>query len=538
MLKAAIFSLLLVCSAEAAARSPTPAADEAVGIARAAARQDRHADAIAAFRQAIAMAPGRQEEWVLELADQLTWSGRVDEAIALYRGATAASDPGRLRWARMGLARALSWQGDHAASIALYDRMLVDTPADLEVRLARAQVLSWANRLGEALAAYEQVLGDHPGEPEAQRGAARVLSWRGRYRRAIERLAPVIGQQPNDRQAIAIIAESLTWMGRPDRSVEVLRAQLAADPGDDRARTLLGEIEAQKRPAARADWRIYDQSDDLEITELALDARATFLDGRGSAGPRYVAALYRPPGDSVEKIRVDRFGLRGQLRLSDAFDLNASVYADVIDVRGQSGDRDIFTYETYLTFVPNDRLRFDVGSSRWTFDSEEALRAGLVATQVNASMDFLVDERTRLSARASWADYSDGNRRTWWQLQAGRRILNDPRIVLGYRYTGFDFTRPGQAGYYNPGLLHLNEVLLQASDSLGRSLRWDIRLVIGYEIEVPGSSRFTKSAGISLTWDIHRDLAVEFAYDYSTSRTQSSSGFERSIGRIAVVSRF
>jgi tetratricopeptide (TPR) repeat protein len=529
---------LVGASCAAAAEDQAQSPDQIASAAREAARNNQHDAAIAAFRQAMAMAPDRRTDWLLELADQLTWSGKLDEAIALYREAVAFDDPGKSRAARIGLARALSWQGKHGQSIEEYGRILARDPSDLEAGLNRAEVLTWANRLGAAVAAYDAVLQQHPGNMDALRRKARLLSWRGRHREAIKMLDPVLAERGSDRDAALVTAESYAWMGRPDRAEQLLRKQLAADTGDSRAAQLLEKLELNRRPAARADLRVFDQSDDLEITQIDVETRFSFAQGRGAVGPRFSRSIYRPPSGPIDRIIVDRPGLRANYRLSDTVDWNGSIALDRIRTRGLSSDRETVTYETYITFTPVDRLRIDIGSSRWTFDSEATLTQGLVATQANGSADFNIDENTRVSLRGSWTDYSDGNNRTYWQFQADRRISQNPRVIVSYRYTGFDFSEPGKNGYYNPDRFHSHDAAIQASDWIGDKFRWELKAAAGREKERGGNPRTTVSASAGLGWKLLRDLELEIAYDYSSSRTFATGGFSRGIGRIGIIKRF
>jgi tetratricopeptide (TPR) repeat protein len=500
----------------------TAAVDTDVEAGRQAARANRHDEAIAAFRRAMESAPQRRSEWLIELADQLTWSKRLDEAIALYREAATTGNPATPRDARIGLARALSWDGRHKEAVAEYDKAIALDPGNMEARLARAEVLTWDGRLGEALAAYGGIAKDHPDEARALRGQGRMLSWRGRHRAAIGKMQDMLRDRPHDREATGILADSLIWMGRPDKAEPFLRAQLAVDPKDDRAQSMLEDLERQQRPEVRIDVRSFDQSDDLEILESALDTRFRFENGRGALGVRYGR---RP-------------SVYAGYRLSDGVELNGGFSLDFIDVPGAGGNHTLPTFEAYATVRPKDRLRFDVGVSRRIFDSEDALRDGLTATQFDASADFQPDELTTLSVRASVADYSDGNERRWWQLQVSRRLLDQPRVIVGYRYTGFDFKNPWQRGYYSPDRFQSHELLVQAYGNFSKKLRWDLRLAGGHETEKPGGSKFTVNGGLSVTREITRSFEIEAGYDYSSSRTVSDGGFERGIARITLRKRF
>lgn len=534
---AAIIGLSTLVAMSAPLNAQEVVVDQTVQAARIAAKADRHDEAIAGFRRVIALAPERRHEWLLELADQLTWSQRYREAIPLYREAATIRGSDREGAARIGLARALARAGKHKAAVAEYDRALVLDPNNREVRLARAQVLSWDDRLGAAEAAYEGILRDDPGNAEAQRGRVQMLSWRGRHRAAVAAAQELRAERPNDAEVTRILAESLIWMGRPDRAETVLRRQLAADPGNKRLASLLSDVERRNRPEARIDWRSFDQSDNLGITELAVDLRAPLASGRAFIGVRYTRATYRPGQDAGRQITVDRPLIYGGYRLSDAIDLNGAIAVDFIDKPGGVNDHARLTFENYLTYRPNDVLRFDIGASRATFDSEDTLNIGLTATQFGASADVQPDERTVLSGRISRTLFSDGNRRDWRQLEVNRRILNRPRISVGYRHTAFEFRLTGQRGYYNPPRFHSHELVVRGSGNITKSLRWDMRLVGGYETETPGGSRATINAGVSLAQQLGSQLELEAAYDFSTSRTQSSGGFERGIARLMLRAR-
>ncbi len=532
---AVIGIVVLAIFAAGAVRAEPWSADEAAAAARSAARADRHQESIDAFRRAIEADPERRGEWLPELADQLTWSGHPGEAVPLYREAIAAAkDPKQEHRARIGLALALSWNGAHAEALAEYDGLLARDPGDREARLGRARVLSWMDQQGPALAEYEAVLRDHPGDLEASRGIGRVQSWRGRQRHASRRMEELLQGHPHDRQATVILAESLDWMGRPDRAERVLRDQVAADPADERAASLLDDIEFRQRPHAAFDWRESHQSDDLRITSTSLASWLSFGDGRTVAGPSYEIGVYDPDNSPVKDILVNRPGLHLAHRFDDALAWNGKFFVDVIDTRGASGDHVRPTYDTWFTLWPSDLVRFDVGSSRSTFDNEVSLREGLTAVYANFSMDVMPDELTRFTTRFNWGDYSDGNARTWWQFEAQRRLWHHPRFTTGWRYTGFDFAKPGRDGYFNPNRYHSNELLLRASDRVGEKFRWYLGGSVGWEIESPGSDKAIWSVGTSLAYQILRRLELEAAYDFFSSRTAGTSGFERGTGRLTL----
>jgi len=530
---ARIAALALALAAAGPVRAEPFSAARSLEAAPEAARDDRHRESIAHFRRALELAPERRAEWLPELADQLTWSGSPGEAVPLYREALAsAGTPEDQRRARLGLALALSWDEHLDESLAEYAALLARDPSDRDARLGRARVLSWLDRQGPAREEYARVLAEHPGDLEARRGLGRVQSWRGRHRDAVARMQALRADHPHDRPATHVLAESLDWMGRPDRAERVLRDQLAADPGDAHSARLLDEIEFDQRPRSDVDWRMSHQSNDLRIIASELEHSFLLNDGRTRVGPLVGLGVFEPDDGPTDEILVSRPGLHAGHRFGDAWAWNGRLHVDVIETRGASGDHVRPTYDTFVTYTPSDLLRFDLGSSRSLFDNEESLREGISAVYGNFSMDVTPDEITRITPRASYGDYSDGNRRAWWQLEGERRVWHNPRVSTGWRYTGFDFAKLRDNGYFNPNHYHSNEVLLRAWDSLGERVRWFVGATVGWEIQSPGSDKVIWSAGSDLAYELTRSLEIEAGDHFSSSRTAGTSGFERGTGSL------
>lgn len=506
---------LAVVPVLAAAAPDLPAtAEAALREAREAARADRHGAAIEAYARAMAAAPGQRPAWLVEYADQHTWAGRLDEAVALYREAAATPDRGQARRALVGLGRALSWQGRHAAATARYREALAIDPADAEAR----------------------------------RGLARVLSWRGHHHEAAALMQAHMAAQPGDHEARWVLAESLEWMGRADRALAVLRepaggAHATADTAGrapERVAAKRRDLQAALRPALRLDLRSFDRSDGLAIDEQALSGRTAVAQGRGHAGARLSQARYQPQpgtGASTARIRVQRLGLEGRWRFDDRLEWNADLGLDRIDSAGPGGDHDRLTWSTWITLWPRDGLRLDLSSTRYTFDSEITLRQGLTATQTALSADLTPDDRLLFGAKVEQTRHADGNTRQGGELQARWRAWPAPRAWLGARVLQWRFDRPGQPGYYNPARYRSVELTLQASGWTDAGLYWELRFAPGRETEGGGSSRGIRSGSALLAWTPRPGSTLELAYDHTTSRTQPGSGFARGIARLTLQQR-
>ena len=523
------FAATLFLSSPGTAIAGADAADRIVEKAREAAQDDRNAESMVLFEQAIAEDPARRMVLLPELADQMTYAGLAEEAAPLYQEYLAAGSPSpdKARQARLGLALALSWSGELDASLRAYEALLNANPDDREARLGRARLLSWRDRQGPSKEAYEEVLLRNPGDLEARTGVGRVQSWRGRQRAAQQQLQDVLRDHPKDPEATFLLAQSQTWMGRPDKAQKTLRDYLAGAPEDERARDLLDDIKFQLRPNTLTDYQESHQSDRLTIRTLSLKQSLYLNDGRTMLGFRYQNFHYDPRGTGINRIEVNRPGIYGRHRFSDSFEWNGNVFVDLIDPSNGKNQHETLTYDTYATFWPNDLLRFDFGSSRTTFDNSKSLLRNVTATYANVSMDVTPDEKTRLSLRYNYGEYTDDNIRNWGQVEVERRVLNHPRFLMGWRYTTFKFQDLRDNGYFNPQSYNSHEMTLKTYGRLGDRFSYYFDGGYGVEHANPDDFQAIWNAGTRISYQIVDRLEIEGRYNFFSSATASSGGFER-----------
>ena len=531
-------ALLLLPAAPSVMAQTFNTAQEALAEARKAADSHRNKDAIQPYRDALRLSAADRPDWRLELAEQLSWSGQLVEAIDEYRRVLASGQSELLRKAGYGLGRALAWTGEHDAAVEVLDDALKIEPMDRDTLLLRAKILGWASRHTEAEMAYRVMLERDPADQRALLGLARVQSWRGHYRKALATLERLPEAPEDAGEAVTIASEANQWMGRPDRSRKVALRRLADAPDDSQALALLARLDRDYSSELRLDARRFDQSDGLDVEQINLSATVPIDHGRGRVGPRLAYAAFAPSDGDGDVVTVTRAGLAAAYRISDTIDVNAAFSIDTIDNPGKGGSKDFLTFDAYVTIFPSDRWRIDTGVQRYLFDSDATLRNRLVAEQYKASVDFLPTERTRISARFAYGDYSDGNRQFGWQAEVEQRIMSEPKVHVGIRYSGTDFRLVNQPGYFSPDLYHAAEVLMRIDGRVGERTYFGARVSGGGERDIGGADRFIVSASTYLRRDLTDRFAVEAAYDYSSSRTMSANGFERGIGRLSLIARF
>ena len=527
-LLAAIGLCLLPTVAPSVTSADETAANAWISTAREAAQADEHTQSIKAFENAMGEDSSTRSEILREYADQLTYGGRGDDAVPLYREVldTSGITQDEQTRARRGLALALSWSDQQLPALREYQALVAANPADLD----------------------------------ALRSVGRLHSWRGQHRRAVKQLEGFLAEYPNDSEGVRLLAQALDWMGRPDRAEKVLRDHLALTPGDSNAQRLLDELERSQRPETLFNYRESHQSDDLRITGWELGQDFQFNDGLTTVGPRFHTYLYHPedknefkpgpdgiPGnlDDVpidsSNIYVYRPGLHVRHRFNDAIEWNGTGWVDVIDEKN-GDDSAPFTYDTWLTLFPNDFVRIDVGSNRTTFDNEVSLRKNIKATYANGSVDLMPDEKTRVTGRFKWGDLTHNNEHTWWQVEAERRIWNDPRAHVAARYTGMDFKKVLNNGYFNPNTYHSWEGRARVYDELLPGLWYHADISAGVEDSNSKKAQFIWSAAGGVSYWINDWLEVALRYGYFSSKTASgggsSGGFDRGTGSLSLRTRW
>lgn len=217
--------------------------DETVNMARAAAQEDRNADAAALFASAIQLDGRKRTDLLREYADQLSFAGHSADAIPLYQEVLGNESLSALdrRRAVMGLAAAYASSGNPSAALASYDQFIAAYPDDVDLQRGRlllaarlaaradknaeaadlfaqaiklspaqsgeilreyADQLSFTNRASSAVTIYQQVLARSDltlsDSVAAEKGLARAYDWSGRYSEAKAAYAALSTKYPDD----------------------------------------------------------------------------------------------------------------------------------------------------------------------------------------------------------------------------------------------------------------------------------------------------------------------------------------------------
>jgi hypothetical protein len=351
-------------------------------------------------------------------------------------------------------AREAAREDRNVASAALFEQALRLAP-DLRREVLReyADQLTYSGRPSAAVPLYREVLGWGPDAGEERRarmGLALALRWSGRLAASHREYQALLDSDPADVEARLGLAGADAERGRPDLAAASLARVLDLHPDHAGARELERELRRRARPVTRLDMHRSTQTDDLEISRLAIAQAVTLGAGLTTVELRYDRFDYRQPGAPASPVVVDRPGAYLRHRAGDHVELNVAARVERIEPGGTAASSRPLTFDAWLTGWPADGVRLDLSVNRTTLDDVRSLAEPVVATLGGLSADLTPDERTRLTARASWGRLSDGNERWWSQLEAERRVGTAPHVLLGFRATAMGFAEQLAGGYFDP----------------------------------------------------------------------------------------
>jgi tetratricopeptide (TPR) repeat protein len=200
---------------------------------------NRPAEAVAAFRQAIALS----EELAgahSHLGAALHALNRSEEAIPHFERALALrpDDAGTLN----NFGNALLALNRPEDAVRQFEKALALAPelADVHVNLANA--LHAAGRHDEALGRYDRALALDPGSVRGHMNRGNSLKERGQYEQAIANYERALAIEPKSVATLMNLGKTLHMADRREDAIDCYRKALASDPGNDEARLNLAVL--------------------------------------------------------------------------------------------------------------------------------------------------------------------------------------------------------------------------------------------------------------------------------------------------------
>ena len=192
-------------------------------------REGRHAEAEAAYREALGADPGHVPAWI-RLAELLCAAGRIDEAEACAAAALERDEESAAAWHAAGMV--LKEKGRTDLAIERFEQALRLEPQRVPAMREIGEILRYENRIPEAEKRFRDGLRVRPDDQALTIGLAQVLADQMRYDEAFAALEKVLARDPASALALATKGVLLDLTGRPGEAREVLGAALARDPAN------------------------------------------------------------------------------------------------------------------------------------------------------------------------------------------------------------------------------------------------------------------------------------------------------------------
>lgn len=190
-------------------------------------RAGRLEEAVAAYRRASAQAP-RNHGILCNLGIALKQSGRINDAIAAYRKALDLAPDFADAHYNLGIVLEMAGRGGEAEQV--YRRAIALKPAFPAALANLANTLKRSGRLDEAEACYRDAIALKPDHYGALSNLGGTLGELGRFEEGVEICREALAIKPDFVAALCHLSLSLTALGRLDEAAATAKRALDLEP--------------------------------------------------------------------------------------------------------------------------------------------------------------------------------------------------------------------------------------------------------------------------------------------------------------------
>jgi len=406
--------------------------------------QDRHAEAIAAYRAAIAADPSLVPEVEPSLGAALLWGDRTEEAVKVLSSAAARN------------------------------------PDDLETRKLLARGYRWSDRLAEAERLSRRNLMEDPADAEERTGLAVALQWQGREREAVTEFRRVLEARPDEEEALLGLSRALMEMDLPEEAEGHAARAVALDPKSGEAAVQLAKVRRRLARYVEGEIRGSYDTDQLALWELTLGAHVRAARGL-DLGVVAKELLFRQGAPGKELNIGERDSANGTAGAVAFAYRSGPSWA----VRGSAGmawydvaDFHPWTGSAGGTYFPGDLWRFALDWDRAPYDTILSLQNRVTIDTVTATVTRSIPWKTEVAASASYLmernENETGQPRSnpgqRYELGLSRQLYMKDEIT---RLTGL--LRAGYLGYRYDLDVGVYDPLRQTWEEIGVDGRWAFR---------------------------------------------------------------
>lgn len=497
--------------------------------------QGRWRDAIPVLEQYLRLVPDDAER-TRQLGQYLAWAGDRERGVAMLRRALehGPSDPATMA----ALGEVLSW--DPAArqeAASLFEQALRLDPGNLTAREGQANLMTWRGEAARALPLYDSILARSPNAVGALRGKGGALNQLRRFDEAEVVLRSGLALAPEDpglRQEMAQLS-----LGQ-ERFGEARRYLRGLDGPEPHLRLLRDSTVRGLGSSAEAGGILSDRSEQLD----ALRGEGRVSVGLGPAWRVHASYQYSDFSDSAGHFSGSAWGVGLAFRPSRIFGFDVEGGSSRTDGPGEP----LWGGSAVLKWQPSEVVRLTLSGSRLPVEETrrstrgvtdpDGLRGVVEASLATAGVDLsLLGRRVELGGRAGYgANTGEGlerNERLVGELTAGWVVRSyRPYFRVGYAHqsAGYDYNASEYAGrdpvriggYFSPYRYFLNYGTVTVSHRFGGSVFWEFDGRVGGQVtrEYQGELSDARVAGAvntHLTWRMGARTDLDVRYQYSNT---------------------
>lgn len=495
-----------------------------------------------------AEAPAKEAQRLRDLGDLYAEQDKHGEAIDAYRSAIAA-DPALTPTLRLSLGKQLLWADRPREAIPLLSSAVAERPDDAEAKRHLALAYRHADRLKEAEGLYREVLAVNPADSDARGGLALTLLWEGRFRAATPEFERVLADRPADADALVGLSRARLYLDLPEEAASYNDRALASSPRNPEALEQAERI--RERLARHLDVAVRgsEDSDDLTLIESTLSAH-------GHPRPRWdidgaVRQLFFRQGSPGKTVNIGQEdsadGTGGSLSASYRASNALGWRAGVGHTRYNVGNFHPWSGNLGVSLTPGDTVRFSLEWERSHFDSILSLQNQVTADafSFSASKHFLW--KTEITGTAALLFHHNENTTGQDRENRGERFTLELSRLLYLRGDDIRVTglaRLGWLGFSHDLDVGVFDPRRYTTEEVGLDWQWRFRPLWEFHGTLTGGAQQEKghSGGPLYTADLALDRKVGrglislagFSSDSNARGRGRGEGYRRHGGQLSV----
>ena len=463
------------------------------------------------------------EEYIKDKPDLLVERARVFTYANAHTKAIKHFEDIRVSFSEHGigimreLAEQYRWNDQLEKSVEVYQQALASNKNDINLLLGLADVLSHLDRLEESLELYERVLENNPENLTALNSRARVMVWQGYHRRGSDAYNEIILKYPDNVDAHEGLAYARHWQGQDGLANSVLEKVFSLNPEREWSKKLAFNIKKAQQPHITFTSKYSKDKNNLAIRTHGLRAGEHIDDVTRIEGA-YEWLRFRQPDNTI--IDANRTGLGFFRSFGEEFEFNSTIYG----THFKRIDFDVVTANAWLTYMPDDILRFDFAYDRYTFEDINALINKIYANAGSVSFDLRPNRWWLLAAKYQRAKYSDSNNQDVLSAKLEYRFSHKPFVKLYYNYYYSNWGKSLNSGYFNPETLNSHTLGIYSGVSLTDKLFVEAQTSIGHEVQNNIQDSPTYFAAVGLNYRMTENWFAGLRGEYFTVRKDNDLG--------------